>query len=411
MCAYSEYPISTGELVKVKSKEEFRKYLTCYACIFDCEFENIESKILFEHYLSVSKCNLQGEVIEDNGRLVYADKCETTITNIDFEVIERCYKWSSFKIKNFRIYKKGYLPKDLILTILELYAKKTTLKGVKGMEREYLNAKENVNSVYGMACTSIVRNEFNYDNIDGWSQSIPDIREKLNQYNTSFNRFLFYGFGLFVTALARRNIWTAIYTTGKSNKYSKDCDYIYSDTDSCKITHHERYKEYFETYNQMCVDNLKRMCKHYNIDFELCHPKTIEGKEKMLGVFDYEGTAQKFKTLGAKRYMTYKDGELSYTIAGCGKKKGVPYLLNKFNGDIDKIFDYFDEDFTIPSDYTMKQTHTYIDEEYSAIVTDYEGVKCKVHELSYIHLEPCEFTLSLSKTFKEFLATFRKDLY
>ena len=405
MCAYAEYPITTGKIVKIHSRDELEKYLKLYCCIFDVEFENLESKILFEHYLSVSKCVCEGEVIEDNGRLVFGEKVRTTITHIDFEIIRKVYEWKKIKIYNFRVYKKGYLPRDLILTILDLYGKKTTLKGVEEKIQEYQVSKEQVNSVYGMMVTDIVRTIFDYNNeSDEWFNTDPNITENLNRYNTSFNRFNFYGWGLIVTALARRNIWTGIYTTGQNG------DYKYSDTDSLKITHHERYEKYINDYNSIVENNLKRMCEFYNIDFNLCKPKTIKGKEKMLGVYDFEGVYTKFKTLGAKRYMTYKEGELSYTIAGCGKIKGVPYLLDKFNNDIDAIFEYFNEGFTIPSTHTMKQTHTYIDDELRAFVTDYQGHKTNVYEKSYIHLEPCEFSLTMASKFKEFLTRFRLDL-
>lgn len=404
MCAYDEYPITTGKLVKITSREQLEKYLQCYCCIFDVEFENLESKILFEHYISVSKCEIEGESIEDNGRLVFGERVKTTITHIDFEIIRKVYEWKKIKIFNFRIYKKGYLPRDLILTILDLYGKKTTLKGVPDKLQEYQVSKEQVNSVYGMMVTSVDRLQFEYDDIDGWLQSEPDLKEVLNRYNSSFNRFNFYGWGLIVTAIARRNIWTGIYQTGRKG------DYIYTDTDSLKILHYERHQDYINKYNKIVENNLKRMCEYYKIDFELCKPKTITGKEKMLGVYDFEGVYDKFKTLGAKRYMTYQNGELSYTIAGCGKIKGVPYLLDKFNNDIDAIFDYFDEGFTIPREYTMKQTHTYIDDEFTSFVTDYQGHRTKVHELSYIHLEQCEFSLTMSSKFKEFLTQFRLDL-
>ena len=48
--------------------------------------------------------------------------------------------------------------------------------------------------------------------------------EEIQKYNDSKNRFLYYAWGIWVTAYARRNLWTGILAVGK--------DYIYSDTDS-----------------------------------------------------------------------------------------------------------------------------------------------------------------------------------
>ena len=84
----------------------------------------------------------------DNGRVAEADELCTTITNIDMDIINECYEWDSISIGAFYKYVKGYLPTPFVKTILELYAKKTTLKGVTGREAEYQSAKENINALY-----------------------------------------------------------------------------------------------------------------------------------------------------------------------------------------------------------------------------------------------------------------------
>lgn len=288
MCAY-EYPITTGQIVYPKSMNELEDYCKNYCVLFDIHFFNIESKIQYEHFISSSKCDIKGESIEDNGRVVYANELITTITNVDFQIIKSTYVWDKVRISNVRIYKKGYLPKDLILTILKLYSDKTTLKGVKGREIDYLSSKENVNSVYGMMVMNIVREIFNYDN-DNWFVESGDVLEQLDTYNKSKNRFLFYPFGVWVTAYARRNLWTGILECKN--------DYVYSDTDSCKILNYEKHKTYFENYNNIAIQNLKDMCKFYNIDYSLCEPMTIKGVKKTLGVWDFDGSYNYFKTLG-----------------------------------------------------------------------------------------------------------------
>ena len=405
LCAF-EYPMSSAQLVTIKSHDELEKYLKCYCCVFDIEFINLESKILYEHYLSESKCIIEGERITDNGRVVKGADVITTITNVDFEIIRKVYKWDKMKIKNFRIYHKAYLPKDIILTILKLYSDKTKLKGVEGMEVEYQSTKENINSVYGSFVMSIVRPEYNYEGTE-WKTTTSDIKEELDLYNKSKKRFNFYPWGVFCTAYCRRNLWTGIISM--QNKKTGYSDYVYSDTDAIKILNKNEHLEYINKYNEMVINNLKTMCDILHIDFNLCAPKTNNGKIKMLGVWDEEETFIFFKTLGAKRYMTYYDNKLSYTISGVSKKTGVPYLLDKYNNDIKKIFNYFNDDFFIPKEHTGKMTHTYIDEEINEQIYDYKGVLSNIHELSYIHLEKCEFSLSISSSFKDFLESFRFD--
>ena len=392
------FPMSTGERVQPKSIEEFEKLIDAYCVVFDVEFTELESTFQWEHYISSSKCDFDGYNIVENGRVVYAKKIKTTLTEIDFKIIRKTYKWKKAKYSNIRIYTKGYLPKDLILTILDFYEKKTKLKNVVGMEKEYQNSKENVNSIFGMMVTDIVRDEYIYDN-DEWKLGDVDIDKTLQSYNTSKKRFLFYLWGVYVTAYNRMNLWSGIIEFGE--------DYIYSDTDSIKGINIDMHMDYINKYNDAVIYELKQMCEFYQIPFEKCHPMTIDGKEKMLGTWDFEYTMEKFKTLGAKRYMYTKNNKLSYTIAGCGKV-GIEYLKATFNTN-DEIFEYFDEEFTIPSFATGKLTHTYIDEPLNACISDFKGHRATICELSYIHLEPCEFTLSMAKSFKEYLTGLTMD--
>lgn len=168
-------------------------------------------------------------------------------------------------------------------------------------------------------------------------------------------------------------------------------------------------------YNNICKDKLKEMCEHYKIDFNLCHPKTIKGEDKMLGVWDYEGQYDFFKTLGSKRYMYINDKGLSLTISGLNKYEASPYLSLGWSCEIKSHeynfnpLDKFDDNMHIPMDYTGKLTHTYIDEGYRMDVVDYQNNVCEVSELSYIHLSKQDFNLSISKSFLEYLNAFRID--
>ena len=44
---------------------------------------------------------------------------------------------------------------------------------------------------------------------------------------------------------------------------------------------------------------------YHKLDISLCTPTTIKGEKKIIGVWDYDGHYDMFKTLGAKRYMVY----------------------------------------------------------------------------------------------------------
>lgn len=412
-----QFPMSSAQRITITSEEEFRKNLKCYCCLFDIEIHGLESITLFEHPLSVSRCRkIRGEV-EDNGRLVCAESLLTTVTEQDFLILEKFYKWKSISIGNFKRYKRGYLPTDFVKAILKLYSDKTTLKGVEGKEEEYLRSKEMINSCYGMTVTDICRDEIIYNG--EWSEAPVNVEEALRRYNTSKKRFLFYPWGVWVTAYARKNLFTGIYEF-------KD-DYIYSDTDSLKVLNADKHQDYINKYNKMILNKLRKAMKYHGIPFDAISPKTIEGKEKPLGVWDYEGTYTRFKTLGAKRYMTEKvnkDGkkEISITVSGVNKHNAVPYLLKKYG---DGVFSAFDEDLHIPSTndtgkklFTSqgikidnpcgKNTHTYIDEEQRGVVKDYLGIVNEFEELSSTHLEATDYTLSLSSAYVDYLLGIRE---
>lgn len=382
-----KYP--SGEWVEVSNKQELKDLLNTedIALLFELEFKEIQSKIMHEMYLSSSKCTCEN-VIENNGRVYYASSCKTVVTDVDFKIIEKCYKWKTLKVG--RCYKsyKSYLPTKFVKGILELYQDKTTLKGVEGAEVEYLNKKGMLNSIYGMCVTDIVRDNISYN--DTWELTVANPEEQLKKYNFDKKRFTCYQWGVWCTAYARRNLWVMILNL-------KD-DYVYSDTDSVKFKNFDKYNKLFEIYNKKVYNKLINVCRYHKISFDMVSPQDIKGKEHLIGIYEYEDTYKHFKTLGAKRYMyTDKNNESHITIAGLSKQRGRDYI--KENGQ----YEFFNNQMYIPANATGKQTHTYIDEERIFEVIDYLGNRATEKCLSGVHLEECEFTLSISKQYSSFL--------
>ena len=395
-----KFPMSAAEIMKITTREELERNLMLYCCLFDVEFIDIEATTLFEHPISSSRCFDTESVVEDNGRVVEATRIRTTITEQDFYIIRKFYRWRKMKIGTFRRYKRGYLPTDFVKSILKLYADKTTLKGVAGREEDYLRSKEMINSCYGMCVTDICRDVVKYTG-EEWSTAAVDIDEAVSKNNMSKRRFLFFPWGVWVTAYARKNLFSGIYEFGN--------DYVYSDTDSVKAVNIDAHARYIDEYNKRIVEKLERACKFHGIDVDAIRPKTIKGVEKTLGVWDFEVVYSRFKTLGAKRYMVEKPQALttpagnynvSLTVSGVNKVNAIPYLVDKYG---DGIFDAFKDDLLIPAAYTGKMTHTYIDEPFSVDLTDYTGVTQTVSERSCVHLEPAEYSLSLSNAYIDYL--------
>ena len=389
-----KYPMSKGKEVHINNESELLKLIKNYCVLVDLQFNNIKSSFLYEQIISYSKCRNVKNPLINNGRIVQADTLTITCTDIDFLNIKDFYKWDNLKIGLCYIYKKDYLPKEFIKTILHLYKSKTELKGVDGKEVEYLHSKELLNSLYGMSVTSIVHDTINFNGVE-WTTENGNLDEELKNYNTDKNRFLFYQWGVWCTAYARNNLYTAI----------RECkeDYIYSDTDSVKIFNADKHKMYFEEYNKWIVKKLEKCLNYHNIPLYFISPKTIKGEIKTLGIWDFDGFYTDFKTLGAKRYIFKKDNKLSITVCGLSKKSGKEFIENQKNP-----FIFFNEGMYIDSEHTGKMTHTYIDREIENTITDYLGNTAYYHEKSYIHLEKTDYLLSLSDMYIKYFMGVQK---
>ena len=389
-----KYPMSKGKEVFIKTEEELLNLIKNYCVLVDLHFTNIKTSFMYEQIISYSKCRNVKNPLINNGRIVQADTLTITCTDVDFLNIRDLYKWDSMKIGLCYIYKKDYLPKEFIKTILHLYKSKTELKGVDGKEVEYLHSKELLNSLYGMCVTSIVHDTVSF-NGNEWTTENGNLDEELKNYNADKNRFLFYHWGVWCTAYARNNLYTGI-------KECKD-DYIYSDTDSIKIFNADKHKIYFEKYNEWIVQKLEKCLKYHNIPIDYMSPKTIKGETKTLGVWDFDGFYSDFKTLGAKRYIFRKDDKLSITVCGLSKKSGKEFIENQ-----EKPFLFFNDGMIVDCVHTGKMTHTYIDKEIENTVPDYLGNVAYYHEKSFIHLEKTDYLLSLSDMYIKYFMGVQK---
>jgi hypothetical protein len=395
-----KFPMSRFKNISCETVVEFEKLAETYALIFDVRFINLRPAIKQENYISASKCRDLINPVINNGRISSADSLLLTMTEIDYSIMKQAYDWDEIEIGNMKRAYKAYLPKAICESILKLYQGKTELKDVQGSEVEYLLSKGMLNSIYGMSVTNVVKDNAIYDDhSESWDTETPETFDEIQKYNSSRNRFLYYAWGIWVTAYARRNLWTGIIDIGD--------DYIYSDTDSLKLLNYENHLPYIEWFDAQIINKMTALCKHHKLDVSLLNPKTQKGVTKMMGVWDYEGTYDRFKTLGAKRYL-YQDGDkMQLTVAGLSKRNGLNYMIEQTNNDPIEVLKMFDDSLHIPASKTGKMTHTYLDLEQSFTVTDYLGVTADVLTLSGVHLEICDFTLSMSEMQKTYLSNLK----
>ena len=390
-----QYPMGKGFKVTDEEIKEkgLQYYLDNFCCLITTTLYNLENIVIYESYLLESKCKIKGEKEINNGRVYSADLVTTVITEQDWYIIDKVYNYD-YIINDMICYPKAFLPKQIILSILELYKKKTELKGVQGAEVEYLLSKGMLNSIYGMTVTDIVKDNIIYEN-EEWGVDPVNTDEELEKYNEKKSRFLFYPWGVWVTAYARKNLRLGILNFKE--------DYIYSDTDSIKFLNYDKHTEFINLYNKYVEEKQKNTLEYYKIDTNQLYPKTINGQTKIPGVWDYEGCYSRFKTLGAKRYLVEEDDNLYLTVAGLSKQNGIKYLIKQAGGNNTKVFEMFNDDLTIPAKETGKNTHTYIDSEHNISITDYKGVNADITTLSGIHLEETSFTLSISERYLQFI--------
>lgn len=411
------YPMDSGKYIPRMKKDDFDSIIhnDNYFMIFSIRLENVKPRFGFEFCISESKC-LRGTIkkaVTTNGRIYTADALEIIVTSVDMQIIEKCYEYELSKIGDCYLYHTEYLPKPIIECILDLYKDKTELKGIKEKIEQYQASKGMLNGIYGMSVTDIVRDLIEYNlNNNTWNPVIPSFKieesQKLkiiHKSDKAIGKFLFYIWGVAVTSFARRNLWTAIFELKQ--------DYIYSDTDSVKFTNHDNHKQFFEKYNNDVQCKIMKCLLHYNLNPNAARPKDKKDNVKPLGVWDFEGVYSHFKTLGAKRYLYKKGLFFHLTCAGVKPETAIEYLLQNDIMMTDEqytklVFDRFRIGMVIPAEYTGKQTHTYIDESYTMDLTDADGITYTVHELSYIHLSPCEFDTNKksARAFMQFVNEF-----
>lgn len=368
---HAYFPVSGWKQEKDVSKLD--ELCNKYCVYFIAEFYNIKTTTL--HSIeSKNKIIDYRNALFDNGRLVKADYIKVMLCELDYATYKEFMEWEEMNVTYLKYALRGKLPSYLTDVLNEEYITKATLKksGMKDTT-DYALAKANVNSAYGLTVTRMNFTDITYNNGE-WGTTT----DKFNYYKSVDNSVLSPFFGIWVTAQARRNLLKIVYRIGN--------DVVYCDTDSIKMINFQKYEYIINEYNEDIRKKNIQLCNENGYDFDIFED---------LGQFDKtDGTYSRFKTLGAKRYVTEEQGEYQVTIAGLPKMSLTNYCKeNKLD-----IFEVFTDEMCLTLGDSHKLTTCYNDEETS----DYVNGEL-MHELSSVAMYDIEFNMKLTADYKAFI--------
>lgn len=245
----------------------------------------------------------------DNGRILYCDYMETTITDVDLKIILDEYTIDDITILECAHCRYGRLPKEWISVVNDLYKQKTELKGLPDKEIYYTKAKNKLNATYGDTVQNPARVRDIWKNGD-YAADLRPLEERLEE--SQKNTYKSFAWGVWTTAWARLRLEEMIVKAHHAIDPDTGLEFngfVYTDTDSVK---------YCGEINGVADYNKIRMENSLEHGGAATDPN---GVTHYMGVYEDEGTYKLFKTLGAKKYVYLdQNNQLHATIAGVNKK-------------------------------------------------------------------------------------------
>ena len=397
-----KFPI--GEFKRIT--RNFKKYIDSdkFACIGKFRLTGVESKCNLS-YLSKHKCIKTKRAVINNGRVIRADEIIICLTDVDIQTVKMMYDCKIYPLEMYAA-TADYLPRDFILSILNLYQNKTQYKNVPEQYPLYMASKQMVNAEYGMCAFNPFTDGVTY-NAGEWDPKTPSWDDLVKYYDNR-KTILPYAWGVFVTAWARNKLCNICSKIGN--------DVLYMDTDSIKFQGDYDYL-FTENNQQIHAENVA-VSEHLKIPFEKFAPLDKYGKSHEIGLWDYEHTYKSFKCLGAKRYCytlyaadAIKQGdrpdEIFPVVAGVPTDAIRTWL--KLH-DCNALLKPFRLDVFMNKQESGKSTVTYhADLDLDIPVRDYMGNIHNEHIGYGAHVEPATFDMSLHDDYFMFLCGYAVD--
>lgn len=384
MVCYPEYPLGLWfELDPGTDPEICMKFEADGQCtMFDVVLENARIKEgVTVPYIPISKMIIvqgSGMKASDNGRYLGGlELIQITLFGVEWPIIKSQYDFDDAVITEGYFCDKGYMPNIVRRYVVDLYKKKTELKGIEGKEVEYALAKTYVNGVFGMSYTDPLRDTYEVTQDGIILKPKEDPVGFLDKYQKSISYFMPYAWGCMVACLGRIYLQKMIDAAGP--------DFCYCDTDSIFATRPDVVGTKIKALEAELVAK-QRKCGMGLTYYD------IKGRPHELGGIDEEPRCEYFKTYGAKKYITVEDGKLTCTIAGVPKKAGSRLIGSPEN---------FQLGFNFKGADTGKNCLWY-NPPLGYDLHDEQGRP--IHVFYNVAMLPCDYLLSLSNDYMECLS-------
>lgn len=250
------FPMSPFEPIELDLDMTLKEALTHYCCRIKCTLYGVEASPI--RFLSKRRAiSYENAEFDDLNRFKSADKLTILVTELDFALLKKLYKFKSITIDDICIANRGPLPAYVRDTVAECYAGKEAYpKG--SVERSWY--KELTEMCNGACIKSV------YGLDDGKWSEIKKTKMYLSPY-----------WGIWCMAHARYELLRIAMQMGN--------DFIYAHTDSIYFTNPVFHVDLIEEYNKNQENKIYRYCMEHGLDFSVY---------QNLGKFEYEDGADAY---------------------------------------------------------------------------------------------------------------------
>ena len=375
-----KYPCSVFEKVTAPPVWEDGNHHICLV-----EFTDIQARYDITPISTSKRISMHGAVLakdnpeerqklgisRNNGKLIKAKTYICYCTEIDFKLINLYYTYKKITVHSHYIALSDYMPRHVIMYMLDRYAQKTLLTGID--EEMRLLEKQKLNSIYGCCGTALVHDSITeLDDYSFEKTRLDDMQimaelAKLKQFK--HKNTLPYSYGIYITSYQRYFLMEMChrFRSKRAGRWVLD-KICYMDTDSLKGFFTDNDEKLIEAENARIKQWTKDRLALQDIPYEKSCPLNTKGAREYLGIWEHDAHYYEAKFLRAKCYAYRESPEdrTHITIAGVPKaaanvlqspddlKEGLEF--NLFNSH-KNLLTYRDGDnplVTMPDGYKVK---------------------------------------------------------